>query len=81
MPKGTRINRCIFRDSTKVRAAIEMMMKRKGWSKSELSRASGVHLNLVIKYLNNHKYSVSQAQLINICDALGIDLDVQITFR
>lgn len=76
-----RRNRCIFRDSEKVRAVVEMMFKRKGLSQKELSLLSGVKNNHLSNYFNRKPYSITQEQLVAICDVLGIDLDVKITLR
>jgi transcriptional regulator with XRE-family HTH domain len=76
-----RRNRCIFRDSEKVRAVVEMMIKRKGLSQKELSLLSGVDIKQLNRWINRWTYSITQEQLISICDVLGIELDVKITLK
>ena len=76
-----RVNYCILRDSEKVRAAVEIRVKRLGLSTTELSKLSGIPMLPLRSYVTNSDRIITQKQLIKLCDVLGIDVDVKIEFR
>lgn len=71
---------CVLRSSEKLRSAIEYKIKQRDLTNKKLSEISDIPTSKIIKYRNKYPYHMSQGELIRLCLALGIEVDLRIEF-
>lgn len=72
---------CFFRGSHKVRDAIKFMMKRRGMTAKALCEKVGVAPYRFSLYMNDRIPNLNQYQLYQICQELGIKVDINVEMR
>lgn len=80
-----RNNWCILRSNGKLKTAIKFRMESKNIHYTELAKIAGVRPSRVSNYLNNiHKGgfpSLTQSQIVKICEGIGIGVKLDVEMR
>ena len=71
---------CVFRDSEKVRAAIELRLKESKLTVAEISRRTGIPEKGINTWRKRSRRVITQSQLIQLADYLGVHLDITVGF-
>jgi len=83
--KGTRSYSsrwCFLRDEDAIRDTIRALMKIKGLTLSQLAKGVGIQIYRISAYMNSKREGrITQFQLIEICNYLGFEVEVEIKFK
>lgn len=71
---------CFLRTNKQLRTAVEYKLNTSGKTLTELGRECGVHSYRISSWLNGGHKPPSQAQLLKLCNYLGISVDLKIEF-
>lgn len=71
---------CVLRDSEKLKSAINWRIKQKGLRTNEVARLAGITPSMLSKWKKHGMHVVSQAAILKLCTALGIEVDLVIKF-
>ena len=71
---------CILKNSDKLRAAVGLRLKQLGLTPFRVAAITGLRLTGINSYLKGKNTNLTQGQIIQLCDFLGIVVNLKIEF-
>ena len=70
-----------LRDNEKLRGVISQRISERGLSEKDISDGIGVQVHYLHEYLKSSGPSLTNIQIMYICQLLGIEVDLEIEFE